>query len=232
MKKILKSILVIVMFLCITTACNKNENNKDNKEITDSIRFKEEYESLNGTIREKDGKTIRSISITENNPMIYKTAEELVNMINNKETFMVYFGFKDCPWCRSMLPTLIEVANDLNLEKIYYVDVKEIRDTLSLSADDKIIVDNEGSEGYKQLLDLLDNVLDDYILTNSKGKKINTKEKRIFAPNIVAIKDGKAKALEEGISENQKDGYAELTDDIKKEMYEKIENIIKEIATN
>ena len=179
MKKILKSILVIVMFLCITTACNKNENNKDNKEITDSIRFKEEYESLNGTIREKDGKTIRSISITENNPMIYKTAEELVNMINNK-----------------------------------------------------IIVDNEGSEGYKQLLDLLDNVLDDYILTNSKGKKINTKEKRIFAPNIVAIKDGKAKALEEGISENQKDGYAELTDDIKKEMYEKIENIIKEIATN
>ena len=120
---------------------------KDKEEKTDAIKFKEEYESLNGTIREKDGQTIRTIKIDEENPIVYATAEEIVKKIEKKETFAVYFGFSDCPWCRSVLPTLIEVANDLKISKIYYVDVKEIRDVLVVE-DEKIKTEKEGKEGH------------------------------------------------------------------------------------
>jgi 23S rRNA pseudouridine955/2504/2580 synthase len=43
--------------------------------------------------------------------------------IENKETFVVYFGFSDCPWCRSVVEELIHVAKDLNVEKLYYAEV-------------------------------------------------------------------------------------------------------------
>ncbi len=228
MKKIFKNTLIFIIIFSLAIACSKETN--ENKEKTDAIKFKEEYEALNNTISEKDGKKIRSITIKEDNPIQYKTADELVEMINNKETFVVYFGFPDCPWCRSVIPTLIEVASKLNFQKIYYVDVKEIRDTLSLNEEGKIVVENEGSEGYKKLLKILDNVLEKYTLTNAKGKKIDTKEKRIYAPNIVAIKDGVSLKLTDGISEKQENGYVDITEEMKREMFDKIEEVLKEIA--
>ena len=228
MKKIIKSILVVVLLVCFTTACTEEKK----EEIKDAVRFKEEYESLNDMIREKDGKTIRRVNIPEDNPFVYKSAEELVDIINNKETFVVYFGFTDCPWCRSILPTLVEVANNLNVDKIYYVDVKEIRDELTVNEYGDVEVVSEGSEGYKKLLNLLSSVLDDYMLTDENGKKVDAKEKRIYAPNIVAVKNGVALKLTEGISDKQENGYDELTDEMKNDMYNDIECVLKCIMSD
>ena len=97
---------IAAIAIAITACTNKKEVVK-----TDAQKFKEEYESINGTKREKDGKEIRTIEIAENNPMVYATAEEIAKMMDDKETVAVYFGFKDCPWCRSMVTTLIACAN-------------------------------------------------------------------------------------------------------------------------
>lgn len=195
------------------------------KSSSDAAKFKEEYETLNGTIREKDGKTIRSITIPINNPMVYATEDEVVEMINNKETFLIYFGFEDCPWCRSILPNLIKAANDLKLNKIYYVNIKDIRDTIELK-NGKLTTTKEGSEGYYQLLELLDNVLDDYAIQDEDNNTIYTEEKRIFAPNIVAIINGNAEKMTDGISEEQTDGYMELTKSMNQESYDYFKCII------
>ena len=204
MKKII-ILLVGIMSIFFFAGCNSSTTE-------DASKFKEEYESLNGQVREKDGKEIRTISIPDNNPMIYKEANDIVSLMDNKDTFLVYFGFSDCPWCRSVIPYLIEEAKNNNIKKIYYVDVKEIRDVLSISEEGKVIIDKEGTEGYYNLLKKLDNVLSDYNLVDSEGNKIDTNEKRIYAPNIVAVKDGKAIALTSGISEKQTNGYMELSD--------------------
>ena len=193
---------------------------------SDAVKFKNEYESLNGTIREKDGKKIRSISISRNNPMIYLSAEELVKKIDNNETMLVYFGFQDCPWCRSVVPNLIKAANDLKLDEIYYVNVKEIRDTIELK-DGKIKTTVKGSDGYYELLDQLENVLDDYIITDEEGNDISTGLKRIYAPNVVAIVKGEATQLTDGISKKQNDGYMKLSDDMNEESYNYFKCIIK-----
>ncbi len=212
---VLSIILIIIVAFIIGIIYIKSNS-------TDAAKFKKEYESLNGTKSKKNGQKIRSITIPKANPIIYKTADELVKMIEDKETFAVYFGFPDCPWCRSVLPTLLEVANDQNIEKLYYVDVKEIRDTLELDKENKVITKEKGSKGYQNLLKKLDKVLDSYYLTNDKGDKIDTKEKRIYAPNIVVVINGVAKEMTSGISDKQEDGYSKITTEIEKDMYNKI----------
>ena len=223
-------IIAIILILILGVGIFFFMNNQKEENSGDALKFKEEYESLNGTKREKDGKTIRTIKIDKDNPMVYKDASEIVKMINNKETFVVYFGFADCPWCRSILPTLIKVAKDLELDKIYYVDVKEIRDVLELDENGKIKTTTKGSDAYYELLKQLDNVLADYTLMDAEENKIETGEKRIYAPNVVTVVDGKAKKLESGISDKQTDGYMKLTDEISKDMYNKLKNTLKIIV--
>ena len=216
-KKIILSILIIT--LLVTGCFNKQENTQ-----TDGYKFAEEYTSING-VEGKNGKKNRELTISDKNPFVYKTAEELVEAIDNKETFIVYFGFSTCPWCRSVLEQFIKVLDDKKINKVYYVDIYDIRDVKELDADLKVITTKEGTKGYMELLKRLDNVLDDYTLTTDGGK-IDTGEKRIYAPNIVAVSKGKALQLETGISDDLTDPYGELTDDIKNYAYNKFKCLI------
>jgi thiol-disulfide isomerase/thioredoxin len=232
MKKI-KFLLVLFVAIILLTGCSKKESEVVE---TDATKFKEEYESLNGTINESSGSEIRTISISEDNPIIYKEAGDIVSAIENKETFLVYFGFASCPWCRSVVPTMLSVASNLGIKKIYYVDVSEIRDTLTLDDNNKVVESKKGTDDYYELLDLLSSVLSDYKLTTSSGKKVNTKEKRIYAPNVVAVVDGTPTMLESGISELETDPYMELTDEIISDMESKftclMECLTKNTCTN
>ncbi len=215
MKKKILLLCIIFVSLFMLSACGK----------TDAVKFKEEYEALNGTTS-KSGSKIRELTIDENNPIIYKSADELVKMIEDKKSFVVYFGFAACPWCRSVLPTLFKVSNDLGLDKIYYVDVLEIRDTLELDSDNHPITKERGTDAYYKLLDLLNDVLDDYSMKDADGNPVDTSEKRIYAPNVVGIVNGKADKMTTGISSLQTDGYMELTEEMINETYEKFKCIV------
>ena len=214
MKKVVIFLFIIVGLISLT-ACGKK---------SDAVKFKEEYESLNN--QDNGNHKIREISIDKDNPIIYSTAEKIVDMITNKETFVVYFGFPKCPWCRSMLETFLEVAKDRKITKIYYVDVYDIRDTKEL-VDGEVKTTKEGSKGYNELLEKLDSVLSDYELSTEDGEKVSTGEKRIFAPNVVAVVNGEAIKLTEGISDKQEDAYQDLTEELKKDMYEQLECVFK-----
>lgn len=217
MKKFLLSLLMIVAVIGLT-GCGNNEDEKVVK--TDAIKFKEEYESING--EELYGKKARELTIPEKNPFVYATADEIVEMMDNDETFAVYFGFNTCPWCRAAVSTLIDVANDLGLKKIYYVDVKEIRNVLEV-VDGEVTTKKEGSKGYMKLLKKLDNVLDDYELTDEDDKEVDAHMKRIYAPNIVSVVDGKAEKMTTATSDDLENPYDELTDKIIADSYDMIE---------
>lgn len=205
--------LLIVVVIFVFIFGNKAES-------TDAERFKKEYESLNGEVNDS-GKAYRKLSISKKNPIKYSTADEIVRRIDNKETFIVYFGFSKCPWCRSVLPTMFEVAEDLEIDTIYYVDVLDIRDTKEYK-DGEVVQTKEGEAGYYDLLERLGELLDDYKIVDNDGNRVNAEEKRIYAPNIVAVVSGKPESLTTGISDKQDDAYMELTDKMKKEMYNKI----------
>ena len=221
MKKVLSIILIVMMIISIT-GCTVSDD------IKDSDKFKEEYELQNGK-KSKSGKEYRKVSIPEDNPVVYATAEEISKKIDNKETFIVYFGFSTCPWCRSVIEELIKCANDSDVDKIYYVDIKDIRDIREINKDGEIETTKEGTKGYMELLDKLDEVLDEYTVTvtDSEEDEISLEEKRIYAPNLVAVVNGKATKLEDGISDKLTDPYMELTDEIKKDIYGKFKCVFK-----
>ena len=222
MKKRSIFVILAVIALLIITGCTYEKE----ETISDAVKFKEEYESINNDKIEGSDNVVRELNIPEDNPFVYASANDIVTMMDNNETFVVYFGFAECPWCRSVLPTLIEVSEELNLDKIYYVDVSEIRDKLDVDDDGNVVVVKEGSEGYLGLLNRLEKVLDDYTLTY-EDEKVEMGEKRIYAPNVVSIVNGEAKELETGISDEQDDAYMKLTDDMKKETYNKFKCSIK-----
>lgn len=216
-----KKILIICLVVLATFGCFKKEET-----LTDAMKFKQEYESVNGK-ENSSGKTIRTINIDAENPIVYATAGDIVKMIDNEESFVVYFGFSTCPWCRSMVETLIKTAKDLNINKIYYVDVLDIRDVKAVDTNDKdIITTKEGSEDYMKLIQRLGNVLEDYTLTNSKNKQVSAGEKRIYAPNVVTIIKGSAKKLTSGISELETDSYMPLTDEMLTDSYNQIKEVL------
>ena len=223
MKK--KLLLIISLFALVTllTGCTEEKNK-------DALKFKEEYESLNGKKNAK-GMEHRTISIDEDNPFVYKTGDEIVEMIESKETFFVYFGDTQCPWCRSVIEKAIEVAKENNVKKIYYVKIWDddhnevLRDVYTVNDDGSIEKTFEGAKSYPILLKYFDSVLSDYSLSDSDGNKLESPEKRIYAPNFIYVKNGIAKKMVEGISDLQKDARAELT----KEMLEDEEKQFNEL---
>ena len=210
-------------------AKSEKEIREESKRLENAEKFKTEYESLNGK-KNSDGKEYRKIEIPSDNPFIYKSAKDIVKAMENKKTFLVYFGFPTCPWCRSIMSSFLSVLKDNGVEEIYYVNIKDIRDELELDDKKEVKIKKESNEDYKTLLEKLDNVLEEYTLKDKKGKEVKTGEKRIYAPNIVAVVDGKPIKLTTGISDKQDDGYSELTDEIKDDMKKLIEEVVKEYS--
>ena len=219
--------IIVTVLAAIVLVLNIQKVISNNSQ-TDGIKFKEEYEKLNGQ-KNDQGKKYREITIDSKNKMVYKTTEEVLNLIDKKKSFVLYFGFDTCPWCRSVLPTLASISKELNQE-VYYIDVKDIRDTFELDDDNKPKLVKKGSKDYSKLLEKLEPVLEDYTLTDSDNNDIKVGEKRIYAPSIVSVIDGKAKELTTGISDKQTDGYMKLTKEMEKETYNKIKKVLKQVS--
>ena len=216
MKKLVL-IIIIVFSLFLFTGCVDK--------TTDAYKFKEEYESKN-TKDNGFGKKYRSLNISNDNPFIYQTADELVERVENKETFIVYFGFSECPWCRSIIEELIHAAKDKKIDKIYYVDIQKIRDIKEADRNGNIITTKEGTTAYMKLIENFSNVLSDYTIMNDNSEKVSAGEKRIYAPNVIVVSHGNAIQMEEGISEELKDPYSKLTNKMRKYTYNKFKCLI------
>ena len=93
---------------------------------TDALLFKNEYESLNNVVREKDGKTIKELSISLANPVDILTEDETIKLLK-EGTGIVYFGFADCPWCRTLLPVLLQTLDNMSVSRLYYLNRSEER---------------------------------------------------------------------------------------------------------
>ena len=208
------------------------------KNVSDSLKFKEEYEGFNG--EKNDYFEYRNLSITEKNPIIYSSAEEIVQKIENNETFIVYFGDPECPWCRSVIEQAINSANENGISKIYYVRIwngfhnEILRDVYELDKESPVLK-VKGSVSYYKLLKYFDKLLKDYTLTNKDNKTIQVNEKRIFAPSFIYVKDGNPLQLVDGISKKQESYNSTLTEEIlseEKEIFDKFYQNTKTCSNN
>lgn len=204
-----------------TNKNNIEENENLNDDVTtgyvsDAIRFKSEHEINNGADL-GNGKYSRVLNIPEDNPFVYKSSMEIANEIKNDASFVVYFGFPSCEWCRSALPFFIETADELEIDTIYYVDLLGVREIVSAVEDGENIsfeVTREAGEGYYELVSLIGEHLSEYMVSKSDGTKVSTGRKRISAPSFLSVKDGEVVSIINGASRKQTSAYMELTDEV------------------
>ncbi len=225
--------IILILLVCmigigVIVFRDRREEQSKTGGNTESLIFKNEYESLNNVIREKDGKTIKEITISANNPVDIVSEEEAVTLLETG-TGILYFGFPDCPWCRSMLPVLLTTLDNASIDKLYYLNISNIRDTLELDPNNKVEVKEEGTSGYYNILKLMDGVLDPYYLTSTDGEKIDTQEKRLMAPTVVGIKNGLITQIHVGTVESQESGYDDLTIEEQEELSNTFMELIRSV---
>ena len=101
----LKIILMSILFIFSIGAMGVYElMNKEEDIKTDAVKFKEEYEILNDKEIEGTDKTYKNIEIPEKNPFVYASYEEVFDLLD--KTGVLYLGYPECPWCRSLVPLL------------------------------------------------------------------------------------------------------------------------------
>lgn len=182
-------ILVIVIGIAMATVVIKieqksNEDNADKENINsestsnitpteDALRFKKEYEDVDGTIREKDGMLFNNVDIPEQNPIQYINIDEFVDILNNKSG-IVFLSSPTCPYCRASISSLLKAAKELKMTTIYYYDIsKDENETDSENEIQElkrygIITENEEGKNAWKIPQLL-NIKDKKIVSSANG---------------------------------------------------------------
>lgn len=133
MKKLI--LLVLVLTLGLVFGCKKEENNTGidiEQRKTDFITEYSYYEDeANVPDRWKDWFDYSYFkSQIDKRVFITLTFEEVKAKIENKETFVIYYGFNpelyQCPNCAITIPHVVDVALELGID-VYYLDIRTMR---------------------------------------------------------------------------------------------------------
>lgn len=218
-QKILLCIIsvLIVIFGVIGFLAYKNEKNKPIEKIN---KFKEEYELLNGTVND-EGYTYPTVEIDNTNAFKYASKDNVLDILEHGNK-IIFFGLKTDPYSRNIVKALNAAAQSTDTKKIYYLDITDFRDILRATDDGEIEVEYEGHPNYKEVLEKLDSILEEYYIYNSGDEKIDALEKRIDIPLVVTLSDGEIldyhfKTVETHI--NLDNPYTELTKEEEEELY-------------
>jgi len=179
----MKKVLILICLLLV--GCKANFESQ-------SLELKEEYEELNnsGIV----------VNIDEEVKVKILTNENVIEFLNN-DTGIVYFGFPSCPWCRNILPVLIDemIEND---KILYYVNIRNLK---------------------SEVKEKVQNYLSDYLVTDSLGNTI------FYVPDVYAIKDGKIQSHHLGSVSSQTNPGISLTSEQKNELANIYQNLINSI---
>ena len=223
MKKNFKLVGIITLVVILIIVCLFLFVFKDKKEVNkDASKFKEEYESLNGK-KNDDGKSYLKVEISEENVVQYTDYKEVFDILD-KGTGVIYFGFPECPWCRNLVPVLMDAANEVGIEKIFYLNNREDRDTKVLE-NKKIITQKEGTDDYYKLVDKMESVLGEYEGLNDSSIK------RLYFPTVIFVVEGKIVKYNIGTVDSQTDPYIRLTNEQVKELKNKLIEGMEEIIS-
>ena len=199
----MKKFLVILIFLLLLTGCRR----------TDSILFKNEFEKYN------TNSEYTKVSIPSDNPFFYITDDDLLEKIDNKEDMVVLFGYSKSNDTRNIIDKLIEVSKKENINKIYYLDILDIREDKDVNDNGEIVITKEGSSSYLKIIDELKDYVNEYIIKNTIVGN------RIYAPSILVIKN-------KNIEYKNIKSYLDTEEDKNKDIEDMIITILEKYSKN
>ena len=75
---------LLVVGLCIFLMVNHKE-----EVVSDSEKFKADFEQYNGLTYEDTNESVIDVNILEDNPFIYKTGKEIVDVLENETAYVL-----------------------------------------------------------------------------------------------------------------------------------------------
>jgi len=103
------------------------------------------------------------------------SVKDIIQMKDDKETFVVLFGYSDCDACQKAVPALLEAAEEKNVDTIYYINTRKKKSwTKNTDIDD---------------YDLLVDWLEGYLSEDENGNPY------LYVPYVLFVKDGVLKAV-------------------------------------
>lgn len=151
MTKTFRKIFYIIAFMLLLGAfiyLGNQEYNIEKKQLTDAEKFNLEYPE-----------------VSTNNPFKYVDSSEALDILQNK-TGYIFMGYSKDIWSQKFAKYLSEVANDKDIETIYYYDLLKDR--------------SEMTKIFKSILE----ETKDYLVNTDGG------DSYLFVPNLFVVKDG------------------------------------------
>lgn len=223
-----KLIYLIVSFLIVIVVISTFIKFTYGEEKTDSIIFKQEYESYN--------KDLISLKIRKNNNIKYSSYDEIIDIIQNG-TGVIYLGTPTSNWCRNIINPLFDATNNNDIETIYYLDISKDMDYYIVE-DDKLVYriddngkEQKGTEEYFKLVDLLKDYLSPYTI-ELDDKKYTTDSYRIYLPTVIFVKDGEIVGFHVSTVISHINEDKKLTDDEYEELYDIYEGYILDMSSD
>lgn len=133
--------------------------------VVGAFLIHKKFEHINANQKEIDKFINEYTLITENHVFEIVNAAEVVNILNNK-TGIVFFCNPGSNWCQHYAKILDDIALENDIEKIYYVDIKNDRSI--------------NSNNYRKIVTKLQDFLD----------SDDTGNKRLNMPNLTFVKEG------------------------------------------
>lgn len=208
-----KKLVIIILLAIFLIGASIGVYSLFNKKVatTDGVKFKTEYEKLNSILGDNGENEYMTLNLPDTSMIKYSSYEEIFNVIENG-TGIIYLGFPECPWCRNAITPLLEVMSDNAIDTVYYLNIKDDRDTLVLDESGNIVTEKEGTDNYKKLVDLLRDNLGEY-----KGLNDST-IKRIYLPSVIFVKDGTVVGIHVSTVDSHTVGRTPLDDEQKTEL--------------
>lgn len=164
----------------------------------------QEYADLNGHAT-SSGQQYREVNLMDDHVFTTLNESEAAEFLRTG-TGAIYFGFPECPWCRAAMPVMDEAAKNVDLDQIHYLNVRDIRDTRSLSDDGTVVIEEPGTDAYADILAELGEFAPEY-----EGLDDPT-QRRIYVPLVVAVKEGEVVVSHMSTVDSQTDPFVPMTD--------------------
>jgi hypothetical protein len=142
-------IVLLLASSCLLLHCYGKGGREDAPPMSDSERFAQEYPLVG-----------------KDNIFVYRSANETADILE-KGRGIVFIGFKECLWCQSYAVFLHDVAREMGIDKIYYCDIREDRQS--------------NSEGYQRILGILGGRLQ----YDDEGRS------RVYVPDVSIVSRGR-----------------------------------------
>lgn len=176
---ILFAALFIALALLLAACGNSADPVFKQQSAADPLNFKEAYEALNNELDDEGKPKYDPVEVPEDNNIVILDYDEMMKFFDSGSG-VIYLGRSGCPWCRKLLPAMLDFAEREQIN-LYYYDVRDIRE--------------ENGEPYRALLAKLDAYLPQDTVTQSEDDPdFDPELKRVVLPHFFFLSRGQVQA--------------------------------------